>query len=172
MADVILQAEVVKDSENYKHVTAVEVLAGLALLVTGTFAAVVTPEPPASLIYSTADAAGGGTGFEAVSSIPAAALPGALASVYVTLANAAEAPFNPTSYWIQFHLGGAPGLGAIPLLVGDSIVTPGGNEQFIPPDEIDRVAGFTVVASTTQMTFTPPVGPPTTVLRTRAWGRV
>jgi hypothetical protein len=129
-------------------------------------------EPPASLIYSTLAAAGGGTGFEATSIIPAAALPAALASIYVMLANSVEAPVNPTSYWIQIHLGpAAPLAGAQPLLVGDSLVTPGGNEQFIPPDEISRTTGFVVVASATQFTYTAPVGPPTDILRTRAWGR-
>ena len=171
MADVILQAEVIKDSQDYKHLTAVDIPAGRALLISGTLVFVPAPVSPAVLVYSTPDAAGGGTGFEHDSVIPAGAIPNALASVYATLANATEPPTNPTSYWIQVHLGVAPlAAGAIPLLVGDSLVVPGGNEQFIPPAEVDRAAGFTIAPSTTQMTYTDP-GAGVLVIRTRAWGR-
>lgn len=141
---------------------------GVQVHIVGGVAIVINPEPPTSIIYSTPDAAGGGTGFEHHSIIPAAALPGSLASIYATLQ---PSPPNATSYYIQIFLGVVlPAPGAIPLLVGDSLVTPGGNEQFIPPDEINRITGFTVVVSTTQAFFTDP-GAGITVLRTRAWGR-
>jgi hypothetical protein len=126
--------------------------------ISGTVAFVPAPVPPTVIIYSSAAA-------EAVSAIPGLAPPASLTAIYARLLG----PPNLASQWIQIHLGPAvPLAGAVPFLVGDIITPPGGNTQWIPPDEINRTVGYFVVTSSTQDTYTPVVA---LSMITRALGR-
>lgn len=120
---------------------------------------------PTTVVYSTLTTAGGGTGFETQSVIPAGGASSSVTAIIGSLSNTAAA-----SRWIQLFLGVTPpGAGDQPFIVLDSITPPGGNFQFDPPEGLLRSSGFIVVLSTTQYTFTSPGA--VNELRTRALGR-
>jgi hypothetical protein len=129
----------------------------------------VEPPPPVAptvIIYETPVGSGPPpAGFETSSTIPSAAPPASLTSIIAMLSPEAATPL-----FIQIFQGvAAPAPSDTPFLVGDVATQPGGNTQFEPPNELNRVNGFTVVVSSTQSYFTPVEGDP--LLRTVALGR-